>query len=289
VFAMSLDDLLSRVPFLKLGKPVPRVAVVRLEGVIGGGGPSFSSRLTLITVADRLEAAFKRRGISAVALAINSPGGSPVQSAQITRRIRALAAEHKVPVFAFAEDVAASGGYMLALAADEIFADAASIVGSIGVVSGGFGFPEAIARLGVERRLYTTGPRKAMLDPFSPEKADDVARLREIQTGIHTYFKDMVRERRGQKLKAPEDILFTGDIWTGAEALGLGLIDGIGDLKTVMQERFGKDVKVHLVGERRGLLRRRLGLASVGGGVTGWSDALIDSAERRLAWARFGL
>jgi len=286
---MSLDDLLSRVPFLKLGKPAPRVAVVRLEGVIGGGGPSFSSRLTLITVADRLEAAFKRRGISAVALAINSPGGSPVQSAQITRRIRALAAEHKVPVFAFAEDVAASGGYMLALAADEIFADAASIVGSIGVVSGGFGFPEAIARLGVERRLYTTGPRKAMLDPFSPEKADDVARLREIQTGIHTYFKDMVRERRGQKLKAPEDILFTGDIWTGAEAVGLGLIDGIGDLKTVMQERFGKDVKVHLVGERRGLLRRRLGLASVGGGVTGWSDALIDSAERRLAWARFGL
>ncbi len=286
---MSLDDLLSRVPFLKLGKPAPRVAVVRLEGVIGGGGPSFSSRLTLASVAGRLEAAFKRRGLSAVALAINSPGGSPVQSAQITRRVRALAAEHKLPVFAFAEDVAASGGYMLALAADEIFADAASIVGSIGVVSGGFGFPEAIARLGVERRLYTTGPRKAMLDPFSPEKADDVARLREIQTGIHTYFKDMVRERRGQKLKAPEDSLFTGDIWTGAEALGLGLIDGIGDLKTVMQERFGKDVKLHLVGERRGLLRRRLGLASVGGEAGGWPDALIDSAERRLAWARFGL
>lgn len=286
---MSLDDLLSRVPFLNLGQPAPRVAVVRLEGVIGGGGPSFSSRLTLASVADRLEAAFKRRGLSAVALAINSPGGSPVQSAQIARRIRALAAEHKLPVFAFAEDVAASGGYMLALGADEIFADAASIVGSIGVVSGGFGFPEAIARLGVERRLYTTGPRKAMLDPFSPEKAEDVARLREIQTEIHTYFKDMVRARRGEKLKAPEDSLFTGDIWTGCEALGLGLIDGIGDLKTVMQERFGKNVKLHLVGERRGLLRRRLGLASVGAEVAGWPDALIDSAERRLAWARFGL
>jgi signal peptide peptidase SppA len=229
-----------------------------------------------------------------VALIINSPGGSPVQSAQIARRVRLLAAEHEVPVFAFAEDVAASGGYMLALAADEIFADAASIVGSIGVVSGGFGFPEALSRLGIERRLYTTGERKAMLDPFSPEKPGDVARLREIQADIHGYFKDLVRERRGDKLKAPEEVLFTGDIWTGREALPLGLIDGIGDLKAVMRERYGEDVKLKLVTERKGFLRRRLGLTSAGvpdlsGLPASFADELIDAAERRLAWARFGL
>jgi signal peptide peptidase SppA len=291
---MSLDELLGRVPFLSMGRRPANVAVVRLQGVIGAAGPALGSRINLASVAARLEAAFKMKNLSAVALIINSPGGSPVQSAQIARRVRLLAAEHEVPVYAFAEDVAASGGYMLALAADEIFADAASIVGSIGVVSGGFGFPEALSRLGIERRLYTTGERKAMLDPFSPEKPGDVARLREIQADIHTYFKDLVRERRGDRLKAPEETLFTGDIWTGREALPLGLIDGIGDLKAVMRERYGEDVKLKLVTERKGFLKRRLGLTSarlpdLQDLPASFADELIDAAERRLAWARFGL
>jgi signal peptide peptidase SppA len=198
----------------------PVVAVVRLAGVIGSLGP-WRGGLSLAGLAGTLERAFALGGIKAVALAINSPGGSPVQSSLIAARIRALASEKKLPVFAFAEDVAASGGYWLATAGDEIYADESSIVGSIGVISAGFGFPELLQRLGVERRVHTAGVRKSMLDPFRPESPEDVARLEALQGEIHDSFKAHVRERRGARLKADDDTLFSGEFWSGKRALPL--------------------------------------------------------------------
>src|SRR5229473_645427 len=203
----------------------PAVPVVRLSGVIAAGGMLGSRGLSIESVAPLLARAFSLRGAKAVALALNSPGGSPVQSALIAQRIRLLAAEKKLPVIAFVEDVAASGGYWLACAADEIIADPASIVGSIGVVSASFGFQDLIARIGVERRVHTSGERKAMLDPFRPEDPNDVERLKALQTEIHGDFKTWVRERRGLRLKGSDDTLFSGEFWTGRRALEFGLID----------------------------------------------------------------
>ena len=187
------------------------------------------------------------RKARAVALLINSPGGSPVQSHLIYRRIRALAAENKRPVIAFAEDVAASGGYMIACAADEIICDPSSIVGSIGVVGGSFGFAKLMEKLGIERRLYTSGENKAMLDPFLPEKPEDVERLKAVQREIHEGFIDLVKGSRGARLKGPENTLFSGEYWTGSKAVELGLADGIGDLRSTLRERFGDDVVTPLV------------------------------------------
>ena len=218
--------MLSRlIPFIP--KP-PLVAVVRLAGMISPTPQPMRSALSLPALAGTIQRACTMRGVKALALAINSPGGSPVQSALIARRIRQLAKEHDLPIFAFIEDVAASGGYWLACAADEIYAERSSIVGSIGVVSAGFGFEEAIRKIGVERRVHHQGANKAMLDPFRAEDPDDVERLLEIQRAIHDDFKDHVRDRRGKRLKGEEDDLFNGDIWTGTAALNLGLIDGIG-------------------------------------------------------------
>lgn len=269
--------------------PPPTVAVVRLSGVIGGFG-RLRRGMTLAAQARALKKAFSLRNLQAVALAVNSPGGSPVQSALIARRIRALAEENDVRVFAFAEDVAASGGYWLACAADEIFADPSSIIGSIGVVSGGFGLTGLIEKLGVERRLHTAGDKKAMLDPFQPEKAADVKHLKEIQADIHDEFKEMVRARRGERLNAPEKELFSGAFWTGRRALELGLVDGLGDLRTVMRERYGEDIKLRVVGERRSFMQwlRGGGAGRLGGGA-GWSDDVIAAVEERLHWGRFGL
>lgn len=263
--------------------PAPVVTVVRLSGVISAGGGLGRGGLNLATLAGTLKAAFAPRRLAAVALAVNSPGGSPVQSAQIARRIRDHAAERKVPVFAFVEDVAASGGYWLALAADEVYADAASIVGSIGVVSAGFGFAEALGRLGVERRVHTQGERKRMLDPFLPERPEDVARLEALQADIHAGFKDWVRTRRKSRLKAAEETLFNGDIWTGRQAVELGLVDGLGDLRTVMRARFGDKVRLRPVGGRRTPLAR---LFFPRGQMA--ADVLA-AVEERLAWARWGL
>ncbi|MEK9672781.1 MAG: S49 family peptidase [Rhodospirillaceae bacterium] len=214
--------------------PPPTVNVIRLAGVIGGLG-GFRRRLTLHELDRVIERAFKGRNLKAVALAVNSPGGSPVQSALIAGRIRQSADEKNIPVYAFAEDVAASGGYWLACAGDEIYADQASIIGSIGAVSGGFGLDEMIKKLGIERRLYTAGDKKAMLNPFQPEKAADVQHPKDLQADIHENFKAMVRDRRGKRLKGAEKDIFSGAFWTGGKALTMGLVDGLGDARTVLR------------------------------------------------------
>jgi len=275
-----------------LGDPPPRVAVLRLYGVISHGG-RFKQSISMASYASMIENAFNMPGLSAVALQINSPGGSPVQSDMICRRIRDLAIEKDVPVLAFAEDVAASGGYMLALAGDEIFANESSIVGSIGVVSSGFGFKEAIAKIGVERRLYTAGESKAMLDAFEDEKPEDVERLKEIQQDIHENFKKLVRDRRGKRLKGLRSRLFSGEVFTGKEAVKMGLIDGIGDLRTILRARFGKKVKVKLFSEKQQRLGALLGLGSGSDsefrGMGDLPRGLISAVEERLFWNRFGL
>ncbi len=261
----------------------PLVNVLRLDGVIGRTSGPRRGGMTLSDLAESIERAFKGPHVEAVALAINSPGGSPVQSSLIATRIRALAAEKEVPVFAFCEDVAASGGYWLACAADEIYADPASIVGSIGVVYAGFGFPEMLAKIGVERRVHTAGEKKAILDPFQDEDEDDVEILKDLQADIHEQFKAHVRDRRGDKLQADDDVLFTGEFWTGNRALGLGLVDSLGDLRTVMRERYGEKVRLKVVGRRRGWLEKRFGMRA------DWADDLIGAVEARSLWARYGL
>ena len=270
-------------------KRPPVITVLRLEGVISSqSAPLRGSVINMHLFEEVLEQAFKPRRLVAVALQINSPGGSPVQSAMICRRIRALAAERGVPVFAFAEDVAASGGYMLALAADEIYADASSLVGSIGVITATFGFAGLLEKLGIERRLYTEGERKSLLDPFSPEREEDVARLKNIQKTLHEQFKSLVKERRGERLPTRRyRSVFNGDVFTAAKALDHGLIDGIGDLRTVLRERFGKDVDFRPLGRRRGWLQRRFGLQAAGEGH--WTEKMLFAAENRSLWARFGL
>lgn len=272
------------------GRPV--VSLLRLTGPIGVGG-RFRPGITYAGVAGQIDAAFSVKGVKAVALVVNSPGGSPVQSALILRRIRALAGEKNVPVLAFAEDIAASGGYMLCLAGDEIFAHDASIIGSIGVIAAGFGFSEAIGRLGVERRLYTAGENKARLDPFSPEKPEDVEWLKGLQGEIHEYFKSLVRERRGRRLPKEGPDLFNGDVWLGAKAVELGLVDALGDARATLRERFGKKVRIKTISPKRGLLS---GLGGRGGesrfanaGDAGFAGQLLASVEARLMWSRFGL
>jgi signal peptide peptidase SppA len=275
----------------RLRGDTPVVPVVRLSGVIGISTP-LKSGLTLANVARPLERAFGMRRAQAVALVINSPGGSPVQSHLIYRRIRELAAENKRPVIAFAEDVAASGGYMIACAADEIICDPSSIVGSIGVVGGSFGFAKLMDKLGIERRLYTSGEHKAMLDPFLPENPEDVEKLKAVQREIHEGFIDLVKASRGARLKGPEKTLFSGEYWTGNTAIELGLADGIGDLRTTLRERFGDDVITPLVAPARGWFGR------VQPGVSGFdrllrggdfAEDVISALETRAHWARYGL
>ena len=273
----------------------PRVSVIRLSGVISSAASPGRGGLNLAALAGPIEAAFRVRDVKAVALAINSPGGSPVQSALIHQRIRALADEKNVPVYAFAEDVAASGGYWLAVAADQVYADRNSIIGSIGVISAGFGFTGLIEKLGIERRLYAQGDNKSMLDPFQPEKPEDVERLHAIQKEMHESFKALVKARRGERLpKRKDKQLFNGDIWTGNKALDLGLIDGVGDLRGVMREKFGDKVKFKVFGPRQNWLQRRFGLSRPAEGwpaadPSDWADNLIDALIARAHWARFGL
>ena len=267
----------------------PTVPVVRLTGIIAAGGILGQRGLSIEVAAPLLAKAFGMRGAKAVALSINSPGGSPVQSALIAQRIRLLAREKSLPVIAFVEDVAASGGYWLACAADEIIADPASIVGSIGVVSSGFGFHELIARYGIERRVHTSGESKSMLDPFQPEKAEDVERLKRLQSEIHDGFKDWVRERRGTRLKGADSLLFTGEFWTGKRGLELGLVDSLGELRATLQQRFGDKVRLPVITVRRRLLAR-LGLGSrLGSGIDQIGPSTLAAIEERAHWQRFGL
>jgi signal peptide peptidase SppA len=279
---------------LRLRRGTPLVPVVRLAGVIGAVTP-LRPGMTLAGLAKTLERAFSYKNARAVALLINSPGGSPVQSRQIYLRIRQLAAEKKLPVMVFVEDVAASGGYMIACAGDEIFCDPSSILGSIGVVGGSFGMTELIKKIGVERRLYTAGEHKAMLDPFLPENPDDVARLKAIQRDIHEIFIALVKSSRGGRLKGADDELFSGEYWAGEKSVALGLADGIGDLRSTLRARFGEKVVTPLVAPASGMLAGLLGRRSPGAaslaldGLTGLPDDLISALETRAIWARFGL
>lgn len=281
---MARRPLLSRLVPLRFLKSIPLVHVVRLHGAIGVGTP-LKPPLTAKDLNDVLERAFARKGIAAVALQINSPGGSAVQSAMIHARIRELADERKVPVYAFCEDVAASGGYWLACAGDEIYADPNSIVGSIGVIAAGFGFVEAIARLGIERRVHTAGDNKSMLDPFSPERKEDVERLMALQGDVHEAFKALVRQRRGERLTGEEVELFSGAFWSGRQAKERGLVDGLGHLHEVLRRRFGDKVVIRTIAPSGGFGLRRLGF----GTQQDLAGAALDALETRAIWGRFGL
>ena len=265
------------------------VPVVRLTGVVGFSTP-LKPGLTLAGTARMLDRVFAVRNAAAVALSINSPGGSPAQSHLIFRRIRELAQEKDRRVIAFVEDAAASGGYMLACAADEIIADPNSIIGSIGVTGGSFGFDKLMAKIGIERRLYTSGDHKGALDPFLPEKSDDVERLKKLQREIHDDFIALVKSRRGDKLNGPEGDLFSGEYWTGKRALALGLVDAIGDLRSTLRERFGDKVYMPLVTAERSFFGRRV--FGVGRGElmqVGLAEDMISALEARALWARYGL
>lgn len=268
------------------------VPVLRLTGIIGFSTP-LRPGLTLAGIARALDRLFAVRRAAAVALVINSPGGSAVQSHLIFRRIRQLADEKKVPVHVFVEDVAASGGYMIACAGDVIVCDPSSIVGSIGVVGASFGFNDAIRKLGIERRVYTSGERKVTLDPFLPEKPDDVERLKAIQHEIHATFIDLVKERRSEKLTGPHDRLFSGEYWGAKTALGFGLVDHIGDLRSYLREQYGEEVLTPLVSLERGLLGRRVppGVAALDDlwSRSGIAEEIISAIEARAMWGRYGL
>jgi signal peptide peptidase SppA len=266
---------------------VPRVAMVRLAGVIAAGGSPLKRGLNLDSIDPVLKKAFGMRRIQAVILVINSPGGSPVQSALIGARIRQLAKKHDVPVLAFCEDVAASGGYWLATSADEIYANDASVIGSIGVISAGFGFPRTLEKLGVERRVYTSGKSKSMLDPFRPEKKEDVQHLEALQSDIHQTFINQVKTRRGSRLDSPEDELFSGQFWTGVKARELGLVDGLGAMHDVLSERFGNELEIVAIQPKR----QFLSFAGPAGEAVGraGADYLAVHLEERSYWQRFGL
>jgi signal peptide peptidase SppA len=290
----GLIERLMRFMPARLRRGAAVVPVVRLSGVIGAVTP-LRPGMSLAGVARTLERAFATRNAKAVALVINSPGGSPVQSRQIYLRIRQLASEKKLPVLVFVEDVAASGGYMLACAGDEIFCDPSSILGSIGVVGGTFGFQELIKKVGVERRLYTAGAHKAMLDPFLPENPDDVARVKALQREIHAIFIALVKQSRGDRLKGAADVLFTGEYWAGETSVSLGLADAIGDLRSTLRARYGDKVLTPVISPATGMLSGLLGRKSAGiatqtalEGFAGLPDDLISALETRAIWAKFG-
>ncbi len=277
------------------GTKIPVVPVIRLSGAIGVSSP-LRPGLSLKATAGVIEKAFSVSGAKAVALQINSPGGSPVQSNLIYTRIRALAEEKELPVYVFCEDVAASGGYMLSIAGDEIYADRSSIIGSIGVIAAGFGFHKLIEKYDIERRVYTAGKNKMSLDPFQPQKKEDVDRLLKIQADVHENFINMVKNRRGDKITAPDDTVYTGEFWSGSQALEMGLIDGISDLRTKMREVFGEHVKLKVMSQSKGLFGRmkfgsnldgaNFDLSSLAG--MGLADELIFALEARAMWSRYG-
>jgi signal peptide peptidase SppA len=272
----------------------PVVPVLRFYGPIGMAVP-LRPGLSIATAAGAIERAFSLSRLPSVAILINSPGGSPVQSNLIFKRIRRLAEERKKKVYVFCEDVAASGGYFLAVAGDEIYADPSSILGSIGVISASFGFDKAIEKLGIDRRVYTAGQAKGSLDAFRPENPDDIARLKDIQRTVHDVFIGVVKERRAGKLKGPDSELFSGAFWSGPQAWDLGLIDGVSDVRTKMQELHGDKVRLKVVPmEGGGLLSRIRRLPSMG--LTGeplapiaLADDVVSAVETRAMWSRFGL
>jgi len=283
----QFNEFAGRIGGPLVRKDVPLVSVVKLNGTIGGGGLGRRG-LSLSSLEGALRRAFGKRGVDAVALVVNSPGGSPVQSWLIADRIRQLSKEKEIPVYAFTEDVAASGGYWLACAGDEIYANPMSIIGSIGVIAATFGFPEFLEKIGVERRVYAQGDNKSMLYPFRPEDPDDVKRILELQKDVHAQFKSYVKERREGKLKGADKTLFNGDVWTGERALKKGLVDGLGDMRSVMREKFGDKTRFMAVQKQGGWLQRKLGGADAHADKT-WAADLVAALEERALWGRFGL
>jgi signal peptide peptidase SppA len=270
------------------------IPVIRLQGAIFAGGNQLRPALSLAGTAGLIEKAFAFKEAPAVVISLNSPGGSPVQSRLIYKRIRDLADEKGKHVLVFVEDIAASGGYMIALAGDEIIADPSSIVGSIGVVSASFGFQDLIKKIGVERRVHTAGQNKAVLDPFRPEKKEDVERLKALQLEVHETFIELVKERRGKRLTDDPD-LFTGLFWSAKRGLALGLVDSLGDMRSVLKTRYGDKTSLKLVTQPRGFLARRLGflgsrntdyLPEMAAGAV---SSVLDTLEERALWNRFGL
>jgi len=289
---MDVKDLTSRLPGT-LRERGPVVAAVKLHGVITPTAPPLGRGVINLSVLESvLTRAFGFDRLRAVALLINSPGGSPTQSALVADRIRGLADLKNVPVLAFCEDVAASGGYWLACAADEIVAHPTSLVGSIGVVSQGFGLHGLLERFGVERRLYTAGANKSRLDPFLPEREDDVVWLRSMQTELHGMFRDWVCSRRGDRLVTGQQDLFTGEVWSGRRALELGLVDRLGTMRGEIAKRY-PDAEIITVEARRPLLAR-LGIAPAAAALSGRGGpesalAVLEALEHRATWSRFGL
>jgi len=281
----KIKTLLAKIPLPIFQNPAPVVAILPLEGVIGSDS-RFSTALNLAGLEEKIAQAFDVYNVKAVALAVNSPGGSPVQSELIMRHIQKLSAEKKVPVYAFAEDVAASGGYLISLAAEEIYAHEASIIGSIGVISAGFGFNRAIEKIGVDRRVYAAGDNKSILDPFQPAKEKDIKLLKELQKEIHEFFKNLVKESRGDRLKGTQKVMFSGQFWAGNEAMKLGLVDGVGDLRSVMKEKLGDKTKFKRIKEEKGLIKSLLGMNSAKSKI---SDEILSTLESRAIWGQFGL
>jgi signal peptide peptidase SppA len=266
-----------------IGRGKTVIPVVRLHGVITAD--QRPGRLNIASVAPLLKRAFAIKSAPAIAIIVNSPGGSPVQSRLISKRIRDLADEHEKPVLVFVEDAAASGGYFIAVAGDEIIADPSSIVGSIGVIMAGFGFVGTLDKLGIERRVHTAGKNKSTLDPFLPEKKADVDRIKTFELDIHQVFIDHVKARRAGKLKADDDTLFTGEWWTGVRGLDLGLIDALGDIHETLRARYGKDIQLKIIEPKRGLFN----LPRFGFSAQTLASDLTASIEDRAAWARLGL
>ena len=284
----KLDNLLSYLP-LGLGGSKPVVAVFRLDGVIGKAG-ALKSGLTLSSLNKLIEKMFKIEHLDAICLSINSPGGAPVQAELITNRIVELAKAKEVPVYSFVEDVAASGGYWLACAGEKIYASQSSIIGSIGVISSGFGFHEAIEKLGIERRVYTEGSTKSVLDPFQPAKKSDIKIIHKIQKEIHQHFINTVKERRAGRLTQSDDILFNGEFWSGQIALDYGLIDGIENLYSFIQKRYGDNVKIEHVGNKQSWFKKKLGISQISQEFANdLSESVINSAEERLISSKFGI
>ena len=266
-----------------LGRGRTTIPVVRLHGVIAA--EQRQGRLNIASVAPLLKRAFAIKSAPAIAIVVNSPGGSPVQSRLIAKRIRDLAEEHDKPVLVFVEDAAASGGYFIAVAGDEIIVDPSSIVGSVGVIMAGFGFVGTLEKLGIERRVHTAGNNKSTLDPFLPEKASDIERIKQFETDIHNVFIDVVKARRGNKLKAADDVLFTGEWWTGMRGVELGLVDALGDLHETLTTRYGQDVVLKVIEPKRPWF----GLPRIGFSTSGLVTDLAATIEDRAVWARLGL
>lgn len=289
--AGKIEQLLSYMPFFFKNRE-PVVAVLRLNGVIGKVS-GMRSGLSLEGLNELIEKTFNISKLTAVCLVVNSPGGSPVQSELIAKRIISLAKEKKVTVYSFVEDVAASGGYWLACAGHEIYASKSSIVGSIGVVSSSFGFHDAINKLGIERRIYTEGKNKSVLDPFEPVKPADVKIIKQLQKQIHEHFISYVKERRGGKLTQSDEILFNGEFWAGLSALDLGLIDGIDEMYSFIKRTFGDDVKIEYIASKQSWLRRRFSMifdSKVSDNFTAeLADSMVEKLESKLIENRFNL